>query len=314
MIRQNYNISLNLGGGAARGYAHIGVLKCFEEFRIPFDIIIGISMGAFVGSLYATVPDSEFVHARVDEWLNSEKVQSSAVVHFNKDQKETAKSVLKKLNSFYTKSGALGRILLGTALLNAEEVESAFAPFLPPIDITNTRLPFATTAVDLNKGISRVFTSGYLPKVVLASMALPMVFPPVSYEDNWYSDGGVLDKLGIDAATKLNITNTIVVDVSNQNISDENIRNGLDVMFRAEEIASIYRRKKQIEKATVLIKAIKGNIHWADYSASEEVIEMGYESAREQVDEIREKMRVVSHVKKFFSFFRKITSDKPSLV
>ena len=305
MASLKYRISLNLGGGAARGLAHIGVLRSLEESAIAYDIIIGVSMGAFIGNIYAIVPESDFVKNRVRQWLNSDAVQNSVVMSYHKRMKESARNIIKKINAFATRTGVLGRTLLTPAMLAAEEVSEAFYPYIAPINLENTRLPFACNAVSLNTGAISVFSSGPMRPAVLASAAMPMVFPPVEIGGQYYCDGGVLDKVGLDAAQMLKVKKTIVVDVSNENSEPVALRNALDIMLRTEEIASIYRRERQLKKATVVLRPIRGNIHWADYSMIDEMIDMGYEETRNKTAEIREKLGLTNPFRRLFSMFRR---------
>ncbi len=308
---KNCGIFLNLGGGAARGFAHIGVLRAVEEERIPFERIVGVSMGAFVGSIYVIVPDVAFVRERLMKWLHSPEVQNSLVISYNKSINESTRSILRKIDEFYTKTGALGRILLSPGMVVEEEVHAAFHPFIAPIDIRKTRIPFACTAVSLQQGVARVFDRGSLQKAVLASSAMPLVFPPVNIDDEDYCDGGVLDKTGVEAATKLGARRTLVVDVSNEGLPQKEVRSGLDVFFRTEEIASYYRRQRQMRQASIVIQPIKGNIHWADYTSSDACIEMGYESIKNNIENIRAALHLVNPFKRYFLAARRLFSKKP---
>ena len=304
-MNEGFKVSLNLGGGAARGFAHIGVLRLLQEEKVPFDIIVGVSMGTFIGSIYCTVPEHEFVRDRMYHWLNSREVQESVVVSYSRSLNEATKTVLKKLSAFYTRTGMLGRVLLGPGMITMPDIEAAFFPYIPPINIETLRFPFACPAVSLKSGTSRVFRKGSLRKAVIASAALPMVFPPVDIDNELFCDGGVLDKVGIDAARAMQCRKIIAVDVSNESSSQGMVKNGLDVMFRTEEIASNYRRDKQIKKADLVIFPIKGSVHWADYTLSKELIDMGYESARESLEAIRAVIKVRNPFRRFFTMFRK---------
>ena len=168
----------------------------------------------------------------------------------------------------------------------------------------------AIIAVDLITGQKVIFEKGSLRETVTASSAMPLVCPPKVIYGVPYVDGGILDKVGIDTAHDMKIPYTIAVDVSNEKLNESMLRNALDVILRTEEISSVHRRKKQLEKATVLIQPIVGNIHWADYSSHKELVELGYEAAKAKIEEIREKLKLNSLFKKSFTFFRK----KPSLL
>ena len=300
-------ISLNLGAGAARGYAHIGVLRALKEHRIPFDFIIGVSMGAFIGSIYAMEPDVDFTEERALDLLDSENFKDTIVANYYNMMESEQAGFFHKLSTLYTKTGLMGRIFLSPGMLSLEEVENALFPYLPNLNIENTRFPFAAVSVDLEKGKSKIFTKGPMRPIVMSSMAMPVVFPPIEVEKSRYVDGGVLDKVGIDSAETLGIRKIIAVDVSNEaandGMSESLVKTGVDVMLRTEEIASQYRRERQLNRATITLMPIKGNIHWADYGAAREMIDTGYEYTISRIGEIRHQLKLIHPVKKLFFFF-----------
>lgn len=299
-------ISLNLGGGAARGYAHIGVIKCFEEERIPFHGIIGVSMGAIVGNVYATVPEAEFLEERMIDLIKSENFRTSPIGTWTRTMEQKPANLLNKMNQFYAQTGIAGRIFLAPGILPQEGIEATLHPYIADINIENTRLPFATVAVDLAQGNLHVFDSGPMRPAVLASAALPLVFPPQVIDNTQYTDGGVLDKVGIDSAHLLGVQKMIAVDVSDEDLPEAMIKNSLDVMLRSEEISSRFRRLKQLQKADVVIQPIKGNIHWADYNAYRELIDQGYENTCAEIERIRDALKLTHPFKRFFSFFNRL--------
>lgn len=299
-------VSLNLGAGAARGLAHLGALKVFEENKIPYDVLIGVSMGSIIGSMYSVVPDIDYVIYRAKELLHSQAFQDSIMGTWTSTLQANTRGVLKKFSNIYTKTGMVGRFLLGPSIISQADFERPLFPHIADISIENTRIPFVTVAVDLESGASRVFDKGSMRQAVLASSAMPMVCPPQHIDDNLYVDGGVLDKLGVETARKLGIKKTIVIDVSNEELPEAMIQTGLDVMIRTEDIASQYRRKSQLKKATLHIHPIKGNVHWADYGAWRELIDMGYEETRNHIEDIRDVVGVSNPFRRFFAMFKRM--------
>lgn len=295
------SITLNLGAGAARGYAHIGVIKALLENKIPFDFIIGVSMGSLVGAVYSIEPDIQFVRERLLKMVDSEAFQESIIASYYKTMESQNMSFFQKLGSMYSKTGMLGRMFLSPGLLSEEEIDDVLDPILPHLDISHTRLPFACVAVELERGIPHLFQQGPIRALVRASMSMPVVFPPVEYEGMTLVDGGVLDKIGIIGAKKLRARKIIAVDVSNTEFPVSMVRSGVDVMLRTEEIASYHRRTLQLKEASVVIQPIDGNIHWADYSRCAELIDIGYEKTISMMDEIEESLKWSGRLKKFFT-------------
>ena len=298
-------VSLNLGGGAARGYAHIGVIRALVEHKIHFDMIIGVSIGALVGANYALDPDVDRLESSMIEFSTSGPLQNTVMKQFaDLMSGHGAKSIIHKLSAKYMKGNLLRKILLTKGILSSEEFESMIAYCIPDLDFKSAKIPFTCIAVDMYSGKRVVFQTGSIKNAVIASGSLPMVCPPKVIGGVPYLDGGVLDKIGIETGHELGVKHIIAVDVSNETIEKSSVRNSLDVLMRTEEISSVHRNKNQLQKASVVIKPIAGNIHWADYTKYKELIQAGYDAAISQMDEIREELKINSPFKKLFSFFR----------
>ncbi len=301
-------VSLNLGGGAARGFAHIGVIRLLEEEKIPFDMIIGISIGAFVGGIYANKPNYHHLKKTAIEFVHSKELQNTILGSFAAMMDRTKnKSLMEHVSDIYKKGSLVGKMLLTKGFLAKEEVDAFMFHSLPDIDIRDTEIPFSCVAVNLYTGERMVFKEGSLRDSVIASSALPMVLPPRFINKVPYIDGGVLDKVGIDTGCEAGMDKIIAVDISNEGFRKSMIKNSLDVLLRAEDIGSIYRRRKQITKATILIRPITEHIHWADYTKYDSLIDAGYEAARKHLDEIKDKLKLTSSFRRFFPFSYKFS-------
>lgn len=293
-------IFLNLGGGAARGFAHIGALSALREAQIPFGSLVGVSMGAIVASVYAVNPDVEFTRERVVALTLSKKFQESPIGTWTRRSNESQRSFFERLKNLYTNTNLVRRFFLSPGILEEEQINDVLYPFIPDIAVGTSRIPLYIVAVDLGSGTSKIFSGkDRLRDAVIASASMPMVFPPRQIEGRFYADGGVLDKIGVDAAESLGAEFIIAIDVSDEKLPEPKLRSGLDVMLRTEEIASLYRRQYQLKRADVVIQPIRGNIHWADYSKYREIMDMGYEATRAKIDEIRHKLRLLS-LRRFF--------------
>ncbi|HNJ66327.1 MAG TPA: patatin-like phospholipase family protein, partial [Turneriella sp.] len=160
-----------------------------------------------------------------------------------------------------------------------------------------------TAAVNIRTGELRVFQgTDRLRSAVVASASMPLIFPPEKIDGEWYVDGGVLDKLGIETAARIGADRLIVVDVSDEKLPDNLPRSGFDVMLKTEEIASEHRRSLQLARAKLVVRPIRGNYHWADYSAAEAFVQMGYEATQDKMSDIR----AIATGKRVFGFLRRI--------
>ncbi|MFZ5629164.1 MAG: patatin-like phospholipase family protein [Spirochaetota bacterium] len=296
-------ITLNLGGGAARGFAHIGAIRALVENDIVFDRIIGVSMGSICGAVYSFMPDVDFLEKRLKQLIHFEAFKDSVVGSWTANQDPGAKSIVRRAQKIFTGTNILRRIFTATGVLTAADVHAVLHPFLPDVQIGTTEIPFATAAVNIRTGELRVFQgSDRLRSAVIASASMPLIFPPEKIDGEWYVDGGVLDKLGIETAARIGADRLIVVDVSDEKLPDNLPRSGFDVMLKTEEIASEHRRSLQLTRAKVVVRPIRGNYHWADYSAAEAFVQMGYEATQEKMGDIR----AVATGRKVFGFLRRV--------
>lgn len=299
-------IALNLGGGAARGYAHIGAIRAIRENHIPFTHIIGVSMGAIVGGVYAVTPDVDFLQNRMVELVNSRNFRESIIGTWSRNMNESARSFMKRAQKFYNSTGILSRFFLAPGVISQPEMHNLIDPFLANIRMEHTRVKFACNAVDIKEGSLKVFTGkSPLRAAVLASAAMPLIFPPQRVDGHLYVDGGVLDKIGIESARSLGIKKIIAIDVSDEQLPDQIPRSAFDVFLKTEEITSMHRKNSQLSKASIVLKPIRGNFHWAEYSAYQEFIEMGYECVAENVSNIRDALKLTNPFRRLFYMLRR---------
>ncbi len=178
-------IGLALGGGGARGLAHVGILKVLLREQIPIDVITGTSMGGIVGAMHAV-------------GLSPEQMEAEA-----------------------TKRGEIGQIfklidlrLVGSGLLGGKRIKKMLVEMLgADTTFADLRLPFAVISVDYNSGREVVLKDGNLADAVRATMSVPGVFEPVERDGYQLLDGGVLDNVPVGVARSLGADKVIAVDV-----------------------------------------------------------------------------------------------------
>lgn len=174
-------IGLALGGGAARGFAHIGVIKMLEAHDIVPDYVVGTSAGAVVGSLYAGGHDA-FAMQKIAQQLDE------------------------KIFADWT--------LGGRGLLKGEALQDFINQHLNKRPLEKLNKPFATVATDLNTGERVVFRTGDTGMAVRASAAVPGVFQPTQFHGHSYVDGGLSSPIPVQAAREMGADIVIAVDIS----------------------------------------------------------------------------------------------------
>lgn len=218
MAGERKKVAVVLGGGGAKGVAHIGVLKVLEEAGIPIDIVTGTSMGAIVGGLYAIgySPDEieEMVESQDWEMLLSDKVKRS---HLLFPEKEKAERYIVSLPfGLEKKDRVIDGVVKGQNLLNL--FSDLTIGYHDSVDFNALPIPFACVAVDMVTGKDYVFHHGSLPLAMRASMAIPAVFTPVRLDSMVLVDGGLNDNYPVDVALDMGADVIIGVDLATSDL------------------------------------------------------------------------------------------------
>ncbi len=278
-----------LGGGGARGLAHLGVMESIGEAGVQTERIVGVSMGSLVGAMCAVNPDFRSVQAKAIELLYSPIfLQKCEMMSGNASQLSSSESNgsgnwsdmwygnwYGRLKESFTNSRRIRRALTTPALMRDNVLREAVDYLIPDIDIRETKIPFSIVAADLLSGHRVVLEKGSLRKAVMASTAIPGFFPPVQWGKSLLCDVGVLDSLPITIAKSYASDLVIGVDVGNSHRSINECTTALDVLMRMDEIAERLIRRHMIKMADIVIRPEVGSRAWFDFSKPEELIEEG---------------------------------------
>jgi len=286
-------ISLVLGGGGARGIAHIGVLKVLERESIPLDLIVGSSIGALVGAAYAINPDAEALAERVAQVLGDENSSAPGfrLLHRVRQYEQDRSDLVSRLLHFAGKEVFLNLILVRKALLSEKDTRSCIEPFLKQIDLAETAIPCLVTAVDLISGNRVVVKRGPIIEAVMASCAVPGFMPPVALGDMLLVDGGVIDVVPSGPAREEGSGVVIGVDVGARMSHQTTIEDGVDAINRVAEIMEYHLSRPGRELADILIEPDVRHFHWTEFLSYNEIIERGEQAAESKLDEIHKAVR-----------------------
>ncbi len=248
---------LALGGGGARGWAHIGVLLALTEKNIRITHIAGTSIGAFVGAFYAT---------------DSLDVLRKNFAHFN------WKQGLGYFASIPSKEG----------ILSGRKISSFLEDHLAVAALEDTSIPFCTVATDLRTGKEIALNRGSITEAVRASIAVPGIFTPVSKDNFLLVDGGLVNPVPVSTVREMGAEQVIAVDLNmvpaNPEfpllIEDEQ-PNVLEIIGASANIieAGLTENRLAQDPPDLLIGPDLANISYLDFSKGEESIRLGYEAA-----------------------------------
>ena len=288
---EGFKVGLALGGGAARGLAHIGVLKVLEECEIPIDLIVGTSVGALVGGVYATTRNAAATERRFRDFIFSKQFKR-AKFDFLKESRQASPGLLYNFVSLIKKGIFYSFSMAKTSWISAEHFEHNINGILDDVRLDETKIPFAAVATDINRGEEVVLREGLLRHVVSASSAVPGLLPPVQIDGRLLVDGGWTSKVPVIPALRLGASMVIGVDVSKEIEDTSGYRSGLNIMVRANAVKADALKEMQCRFADVLIEPDVDHVHWADFSAIVECISLGEEAARRKIGEIRHQMKL----------------------
>ncbi len=280
-------ICLALGGGAARGLAHLGVLKVFEEAKLPFHMIAGTSLGALVGGLYAAQPDARYWIERVEQYLRSFRSRKTRLEFIRRlEQPNHNHGFFADMANLIRKGYFWGVTATKPAFISEQEYEEFLNPLIPDIQIEQSKIPFGCVATDIYNGKRVVFTSGSLRTAVRASCALPGIFPPVRDSGMVLVDGGWVERVPVICAQNMGADVIIAVDVSSEIAKFEDT-SGLDIVLRADAVSRVFLNELLLDEADVIIHPPVGSVHWADFSNARDLIRQGELATLEKIVDIR---------------------------
>jgi NTE family protein len=288
LIADRIRVGLALGGGAARGLAHLGILRVLEEEGIAIGAIAGTSMGALIGGVYALRPDAREVRARVLEVLFSKDFLRVKVEYMKALREVKESSVFRTFTNYVRRTVFHNVVLNRQSFLPPDRYTRYISAFVGNRLIEETLIPFAAVATDIRSGEEVVITRGSMRTAVAASCAIPGILPPVSVDGLMLVDGGWVDQVPVGPVTALGADVVIAVEIgADIEDSDGLLRNGLEMVLRANAITRNTLCRLQLSRADFLIRPATESIVWADFKRAEEAIACGEAAARAAMPAIR---------------------------
>lgn len=251
-------IALVLGGGAVRGFAHIGVLKTLQAQGIVPDVVIGTSAGSVAGALYAA-GNSGFDLQRIAFDLDKATVADVS--------------------------------LFGKGLLKGEALQNFINKTVGGKNIEDLKIPFACVATRLDTGEAVLFQRGNIAQAVRASSAVPGVFQPAIINNVEYVDGGLVSPVPVRFAKQMGADFIIAVDVSSPPTTNVSTSTA-DILMRSFDIMGKSIRELELPQADVVIRPDLSRISSSDLEGKHLAILEGEKAALDVIPQIKEKLRL----------------------
>jgi len=250
--------ALVLGGGSARGMAHIGVIKIFQKEKIKFDFIVGTSIGAFIGASYALGQDMEIAEEEALKFKANESLDFLIPPTMGLIKGNRIYDIMKKITD-----------------------EKKFS---------DLKIPMAIVATDIENGKEVVFTKGSLAEAVRASCSYPGIFVPQRLNGRLLVDGGIINTVPVSVARSMGADIVVAVDVGFC-VQTDKLKTIFGVILQAFQIIGGELNRYQAMSADIVIKPDLGAMNQVDFESAKIAIEKGEIAVLEQLRHIKKKVR-----------------------
>jgi NTE family protein len=272
-------IVLALGGGAARGFAHVGVLEWLEAHRIPVDGVVGTSMGGLVGGAYATGMSPQEIRSLING------IQWDQVFHGDTPYalKDFRRKQDERLYPARLELGLRGGLSLPSGLDPGQPValllDRIAQPYGSIASFDELPIPFCCVATDLARAESVVLKQGSLASALRATMSLPGIFIPVERDGRLLADGGLLDNVPADVARKMGADVVIAVDVSEGPGDTAALRTLAGVLNQSVAVMMAANTRQALKFADLVLVPNLEGVGSLDWNKSNLSAERGYQAA-----------------------------------
>jgi len=251
-------IGLALGGGAARGIAHVGVLKVLEKRGIVPHMIAGTSIGAIIGAIYAKEMDTAVLEQDTMEWSRWRTAQ------------------------------LLDPALPRVGLIKGKKVEAILDTYLGNVTFSELKIPFACVAVDIDTGEEIVFKEGPVAGAVRASISIPGIFLPVEQDGAFLVDGGLVNPVPVSTVREMGAEYVIAVNVLPHpegrisQMGEGDLSKGLNIfaiLMQTVNISANIIAHVSLEGADLVIEPDVGSVSPTDFHLASKLIPRGVKAA-----------------------------------
>ncbi|MBN1824076.1 MAG: patatin-like phospholipase family protein [Endomicrobiales bacterium] len=262
-VPERPKIVLVLGGGGARGLAHIGVLKVLEEEKVPVDMVVGTSVGALIGALYCAGVPIDHIE-KIGEtvgWNQVTNVRESTII----------------------------KLLVSEKLMSTEKMEKYLNEKIGNKRFDELKTPFVCLATDLMTGEKIILREGEVALAARASSTIPGVFDPVEYRHRFLIDGGLFDNIPVDVAKLLGgdfiITSAVSADIAKNSVS-----NVFMILTQAIYIQGKHMDAERLKDSDVIIRPQVSEVTAVDLGKGRECIDAGISAARQTAAHIKREL------------------------
>lgn len=284
-----FSVGIALGGGGARGIAHIGLLQVMAEHGVSVDRVSGTSAGALIGAMYASRPDPVWLEQRFREFLGSRAFKNLGTERLAKRHEgaETVSAFGKRLKDHFVVNLSLMR----QYVIPRETLNAAVEFLVPARRFQDLELPMTVCATDLQSGELVRYQSGDLVLALANSSSIPGVLEPEISGQSIVVDGGVLSPVPTRAL--IGKTDFIIAsEITRRALPPLEDVNIYALMMRSEQLSQRALARHQARLADFVFCPDVMDLHWSQFGAFDELLQNGREEAQNRMRELKSRLRI----------------------
>lgn len=264
-MKNDVKVGLALSGGALRGLAHIGALEVLDEHKIPIHMIAGTSMGSLVGALYAAEVTPKFM-------------------------REYAESVTPMDERRY-----IDITIPRMGMIRGKKIEQLIFSLCGGRKIEDLPIPYRAVACCIEDNNIVAFSKGSLSTAIHASIAIPGIFEPVTFEGKTYVDGGVLERVPVSVARKMGAEYIIAVDVNSRGGTNPTPKSIFELLFTVYEMMEWQAMEKRTSDADITALPNVKHLNPVSFKHAKECIDIGREAMLAIIDDIKQDLSMMGY-------------------
>ncbi|MBH49350.1 MAG: hypothetical protein CMG69_01165 [Candidatus Marinimicrobia bacterium] len=290
-------IGLGLGGGGARGLAHIGIFQVLEKHNVPISFLAGTSAGSIVGAMYAATKDSKWIEERFRKFFNHDLFR-----RLGTERMVPVSSQRSPLTQFAQKVRdrmVIAFSLQKSSIVKKSRLKEALSFLIPVSTFGELLVPLKVIATDLVSSDNCVYSEGDLLEAVVRSSSIPGYVEPTLDGSAIIVDGGTGSPNPV-AVLKNDADFLISVDIKKE-LKHGNLNlNIFDIIQRSEEVTHYHLSSREASNAHYIIRPKEMYYHWAEFNKMDSLIEKGKTAMEKNVQYLK------NEIKSYFSFGAKL--------
>ena len=292
-------LGLALGGGGARGAAHIGVIQTLHRAGVRPDVIAGTSAGSTVGAMYAATLDPDWIEKRFREFIEHESFRTfnSGELLDGRNQETFLSKVTSKVKQHYMVILGLNR----SYVAKREILENAVDYLLPVDTFEELKIPLKILVTDIHSGEDIVYESGELKEASVQSSSIPGFFEPTHKDGRLLVDGGVTAPLPVSVLKKLTEV-VMAIDITNHSLKPLEDPNMIEIVRRSDIITSLKLKERIAQDADILIRPDVLGLHWSEFGKFDDLLKSGRDAAAKTLKSITDLCPKEDHI--YYDLFK----------